>query len=144
MCVICTLCAPNVRNPHVLFRPFFDKIKARQEKEGRFNTVSWLACGGVSWRFPAGALALASEKATFSAGTVFACRVVSGTKLSGGAGYRRRKTQYHRSSGGRHYAESLARGRVFHCAGIRRAGRVPRGYRRRSLKGGRETNANYH
>ena len=47
-------------------------------------------------------------------------------------------------SGGRHYAEGLARGRVFHCAGIRRAGRVPRGYRRRSLNGGRETNANYH
>lgn len=87
MCRICTLRAPNVRNPHVLFRPFFDKIKARQEKEGRFNTVSWLACGGVSWRFPAGVLVLAAENAAFSAGTVFACRVVSGTKLSGGAGY---------------------------------------------------------
>ena len=52
--------------------------------------------------------------------------------------------QSYRSSGGRHYAEGLARGRVFHRAGIRRAGRVPRGYRRRSLNGGRETNANHH
>ena len=82
MCVICTLCAPNVHNLHVLFRLFAAKIKAQQAKEGRFNAVSWLDCGGVSWRFPAGALVLAAENAAFSAGTVFACRIVSGAKLS--------------------------------------------------------------
>lgn len=82
MCRICTLYAPNVRNLHVLFRPFIAKMKAQKSKEGRFIAVSWLDCGGISWRFPAGARTLAAENAAFSAGAIFACRIVSGAKLS--------------------------------------------------------------
>ena len=50
MCVICTLCAPNVRNMHVLFHLFAAKIKAQQgERREAYGISGWLLAA-----FPAG------------------------------------------------------------------------------------------